>query len=429
MNISSFPFFFKLRCLHREAVLEVDAATQCHEKQLMKTLFYAHENVSAYSQYEPTGDGFEYLKAMPVMNRNDISQEPKIYRSKLHRGKVVKSTTGGSTGELVEVWRDSHYLNWNRAAKVFFDSWTGYQPGEPKVILWGARRDTHNPKLASRVARWLRNESWFDAYGINEQQVRAFFALLEHKQPKLLLAYVESLDEMVRQAMALGIPAPQVGAVMTSAGTLYPDMRERIEGFFQLKVFDRYGAREVGDMACECAAHEGLHVNPLTHHVELIKEDGTPAGPGESGEVVVTLLTNYVMPLIRYRIGDVATWADQPCSCGLPWPLLKRVEGRVTDHFVLPDGSLMHGGRLRTLLFDTNAVIKYQWVQYHQAHIVLHAVVNRACHGWEKELDWVVSRASEHLGQGVVVEWVREEVIEPGPTGKHRFTVSHVERH
>src|SRR5690554_2440395 len=132
MNISSFPFFFKLRRLHREAVLEVDAATQRHEEKLMKVLFYVHRNVSAYSRYEPIGDGFLYLKAMPVTDRNDISREPKVYRSKLRRGKVVKSTTGGSTGELVEVWRDSHYLNWNRAAKVFFDSWTGYQPGEPK---------------------------------------------------------------------------------------------------------------------------------------------------------------------------------------------------------------------------------------------------------------------------------------------------------
>ena len=92
---------------------------------------------------------------------------------------------------------------------------------------------------------------------------------------------------------------------MVTAGTLFEPIRQTIESVFQAPVFNRYGSREVGDIACECEAHSGLHVALPTQFVEILRPDGTAAGPGEIGEIVVTSLTNFAMPLIRYRIGIV----------------------------------------------------------------------------------------------------------------------------
>ena len=58
------------------------------------------------------------------------------------------------------------------------------------------------------------------------------------------------------------------------------------------------------------------------------------AKPGELGQVLVTDLLNLAMPLIRYRIGDMAIYDETPCKCGRSLPRLKKVAGRVTDFLV-----------------------------------------------------------------------------------------------
>ena len=77
---------------------------------------------------------------------------------------------------------------------------------------------------------------------------------------------------------------------MTSAGILYPKYKELIEDVFHCPVFNRYGSREVGDIACDCEKHEGLHLNIFNHYIEIIDEEGKNCEPGKMGEIVVTTL-------------------------------------------------------------------------------------------------------------------------------------------
>src|SRR5207248_7261417 len=99
--------------------------------------------------------------------------------------------------------------------------------------------------------------------------------------------------------------------------------------------------------ASECSEHSGLHVMSEGLYLEIETPNG-PAAPGEMGAVLVTDLLNGAMPLIRYRIGDMAAWADGPCPCGRGLPRLGRVAGRVTDFLVGCDGRLVSGVFLAT---------------------------------------------------------------------------------
>ena len=73
---------------------------------------------------------------------------------------------------------------------------------------------------------------------------------------------------------------------------------------------DRYGSREFGNMAMSCEQEDGLHVIPTAAIIEILRPDGSPAEPGELGEIVITSLTARAMPMIRYRIGDTGVWAE-----------------------------------------------------------------------------------------------------------------------
>ena len=100
---------------------------------------------------------------------------------------------------------------------------------------------------------------------------------------------------------------------------------------------------EVGRIAVECAAHQGLHVKADQVVLECLK-DGEPATPGTSGEVVVTGLSSSVMPFIRYRLGDRCQLSHKPCTCGCSFPLISAPEGRHWPMIRLPSCGLAAPG-------------------------------------------------------------------------------------
>jgi phenylacetate-CoA ligase len=93
-------------------------------------------------------------------------------------------------------------------------------------------------------------------------------------------------------------------------------------------------------LAAECERHRGLHIAAENVIIETVK-DGKPVGPGELGEILVTDLNRYGMPLIRYTIGDAGVLSDRVCPCGRGLPLLEEVAGRITEIVRTPQGKLL----------------------------------------------------------------------------------------
>ncbi len=122
-------------------------------------------------------------------------------------------------------------------------------------------------------------------------------------------------------------------------------------------------------MAQECS-HGRIHIIPAAGILEILREDGTPCASGEIGEVVATGLLNDAMPLIRYRLGDYAAWAeDHSCLCGNPQPVISKLEGRADDYLVTLDGRKI--GRLSTALKRSPTIHSAQIVQDRQGHAYL----------------------------------------------------------
>src|SRR5262249_10108063 len=76
-----------------------------------------------------------------------------------------------------------------------------------------------------------------------------------------------------------------------------------------------YGCPECRGIGYECAAHDGHHVAAESYIVEVIT-DRRPADRGEVGDVVITDLDGFCVPLIRYRTGDRAAVIGETCVCG-----------------------------------------------------------------------------------------------------------------
>ena len=111
--------------------------------------------------------------------------------------------------------------------------------------------------------------------------------------------------------------------VITSAGeTLHPYMRSAMEEAFGCEVLNNYGSSEVPGLTWECRYHK-LHVNSDWHILEATGDQN----------VLVTNLSNFVQPIIRYKMSDYAVFEEEPCRCGSHHPVIS-VIGR--DDEILP---------------------------------------------------------------------------------------------
>ncbi len=384
------------------------------------------------------------LAGLAPLTREELSTDPDRFTIRDLRGRgAYTNTTGGSTGEPVVVTQDRRYLAWTRAIKTTFDAFTGYVPGEAKLVVWGAAsRDTRrHPALSTRLRHLAKHEVWVDASRIDGRELDRWATLADRQRPVQVLGYAESLDVWARHLLARGRALPPPRAVMSTAGVLTDDMRARITAAFRAPVFDRYGTREVSDIACETAAHDGLAVPPLHVQVEIVDDAGEPCVDGQDGEVLVTSLTNGSMPLIRYRLGDRAAWATSAAAPSrvtpggghlLPraWPRLARVTGRITEHFVTREGALVHAGALRTRLYGLQGVRGYQLLQTAPDAVTVRVVLaDRGPAEVDAQVHHLLTEPlARLLGGPVHLEVAVVDAIATTPTGKHRHTLCLVDR-
>jgi len=421
---------------------DADALADLQHKRLRALLRHAHEHTSLYPArfrecglIEEEDIHLERFRALPLLDKDTLRKQSEALRSDdLDERDWEFNTSGGSTGKPVQFIQDETYKQWALAVKRHFNKWTGYRPGQPRIKLWGSERDllVGNETLKTKIRRWVRNEHPLNAFQMGESEMRTFVDRINEVQPVQILAYVESAYELAQFIEQEGLEVHSPQAIMTSAGTLHAHMRETIRRVFRAPVFNRYGSREVGDIACECEAHEGLHVSAPTHYVEILRPDGTPTDPGEVGEIVVTLLTNYAMPLIRYRIGDMGAWAESSCSCGRSWPLLAEVTGRVSDTFVTDDGKRIHGEFFTHLFYGEEWVQKFQVIQESVRQITIAVVPSgstaHADRRLRDEMEAIRTDIHSVMGETCDVRFDVREEIPPTDSGKYRYTISKVDR-
>jgi len=441
-----FPFYWKY--IKRSNVLNYYQELKIHQwdsleenkkiqrKKLYKLIEYASQNIPYYKRLikkhhiQFSEDSiFDDIKKFPLLTKEIIRNNfDQLY--KFRDNTYYRNTSGGSTGEPVIFYQDRNYFAWNTAAKIFFDEWAGRRIGEPKVKLWGSLRDIleDGQGFKGYLRQQLSGVTTLSAYRMSAKNIYKYVQRINNIKPCLILAYTSSIDELARsiQKHHLSIYSPK--AIMTSAGVLYPEVRARIERVFQAPVFNRYGTREVGDIACNCEKNQELHIIPTIHYIEILDNQGKEVKPGETGEIVVTLLTYYTMPLIRYIIEDEGIFSEMECSCGRGFPLLKKVEGRIRSMFRNKQGNVIDGGVFIRLFFFRDYIQQYQVVQEAIDYISINLVLidKTKLKDLDKDFKEINQVIWKVMGNETKIKYNIVDEIKPSASGKYMYIFSRV---
>jgi phenylacetate-CoA ligase len=405
------------------------------EPSLAKLLDHCEASVPYYADLI-AGVGGSYrqdpktwLRGFPILTKEKVRKNfGRLQSRDLASRKWIYNTSGGSTGEPVRLIQDRDYLDCQMAVQMLSFNWAGRDFGEPAVRIWGSERDILEGSmgLPMRILNWLTNDQYLNAYRMTPERMRTFIELLNARPPALIIAYPQAIYELAQFAEREGLAVARQTAILTSAGMLYSFMREKLKKVFGCEVFNRYGSREVGDIASECREHAGLHVFPWTNYVEIVDDEGRPVPNGKEGNILVTCLTNYAMPLIRYAIGDRGILSQRErCSCGRSGQILQKVSGRIGDSFRTKDGTLVYGGYFTQLLYFRDWVVKFQVIQKTYSRI-LFRIAKSEMEPAANELKEIANKTRVVMGADCQVEFEFVADIPPSHSGKYRYTISEV---
>lgn len=250
--------------------------------------------------------------------------------------------------------RDNACLASKEAALYRFEKWTGWDFGERMGLVWPAQQDyVGHWTIKSRIKNELAGRQVvFPAAIIDDSSCEWYVQELLRKRPTMIRAFSSPVYELAKYLEKKGVDDIILKGVITTGEPLYVHQRELISRVFRCDVFDSYRSREAGPLAQECEVHHGMHINAESLYVEVDSSRNFAEEDESMGDLIITDLLNYGMPLIRYQMGDVGVLSKRVCPCGRGLPILDNIKGRTADIFITPEKKRIAAGSLVLYLVD-----------------------------------------------------------------------------
>ena len=293
------------------------------------------------------------LQAIPVVRKSELLAAQGQARAHADPGAPVNERVFGGFSTL----------GWGQAARVFSSPGPIYEPESRRPDYWGFARAlyaagfragqlVHNcfsyhftpaGSMMETAAHALGCTVFPGGVGQTEQQVQVIADLRPDGYtgtPSFLKIILEKADEM-------GVTLPSLRRALFSGEAFPPSLRQ---WFFDRGIdgYQAYGSADLGMMAYETSAREGLVVNEDLI-LEIVRPGTSQAVPeGEVGEVVVTSL-NPDYPLVRFGTGDLSAIMPGVSPCGRTNQRIRGWMGRA-DQTTKVRGMFVHPGQIAGLM-------------------------------------------------------------------------------
>ena len=324
----------------------IDRIQGIQQERLRRMVRHAYETVPYYGKVM-RGLGVqpedfrtvEDLARLPLIDRQTVSACPSDFRSRLFDPAACIELGSGS-GTITEWDRESTlrrlvYLERDRVAWLKLGR-IGLHHKQLYVLSYKSSTLISRRFWESKVRmpRFLVERHYLDPVEPYEKAAEA----LERIRPEVAFSYGSYLEQFARFLRDRRISPPMPRVWVFGADLISEHWRSVVEREFGCQVLSVYSSTEVDRIGFECERRSGHHLNIDLCAVRFLKEDGSDAAPGETGEVVISGLLNRATVLFNYRLGDLAEPGGDKCACGRSLPLMRRFQGRVSEVVRLADG-------------------------------------------------------------------------------------------
>ncbi len=404
--------YAQLDQLLRNQALSREQLLRKQQADFAEMVAFAAANVPYYAE---TLAGRQ-LGDLPILDKDAVRERlDDLLARDADRALARIGHTGGSTGKPLAFWYDAEKHELMRAGMMRGFMMSGWRPGQKVLNFWGARQDVAaGGVFGSHWSDLIAAEKTIGATEFSEAKLQAWARCVQDYRPVLLYGYASAMSELARFVIAgkMAMPRSLLG-VYSTAEVLTESQRESMQQAFGCKVFNQYGCREVPNIAWECR-HGNMHV-----FADLVYLESVP-GEGED-RLLVTSLTNRLMPFIRYDIGDSGRLLDGECACGSPFPLMEMGMCRQNDLIRSRAGKRIHPGFFNHLLDGQTQVRQFQWVQHDFDRIALNLVASGKLSA--ATLAGLNANLRRMLESEVVLEVNYLDEIPRTLSGKHRFVI------
>jgi len=397
-----------------------------NRRALRDILCHAGSRVPYYRElFRKTGfdpekvSGPEDLRRLPILDKETIRRDPEKFLAEGARG-VKKLYTSGTSGTPLTIYCNNDSLQRNYAFFLRVASWNNVGMGVRRAIF-GGRLIVPGSRRKPPFWRhhWSERSLYFSSFHLSQGNLPVYYDRLRAFSPGEIRTYPSSLYPIARYMKENNLSGIRPRAIVTSSETLFDFQRRLFTRVFGCPVRDQYGSTEFTVFISQCEKGT-YHIHPEYSLVEILRH-GEPAAPGETGEVICTGFLNKMMPLIRYRQGDLMKRSAKPlCECGRHFPIIEEIEGRADDMIMTPDGTQV--GAIDTAFKDLEGVKESQLVQVALDRIVVRIV--RTDLFEDEKTGMIRKEFQKRLGKEVRIDFDFVENIPREPNGKFRAVVS-----
>ena len=330
------------------------------EQRIRDLIRHAVATTDYYRDYDPEIP----LTDLPVVNKDTFRNHYDAFRSVqyLHASDNRIMSTSGSTGTPLAMVQDHHKALCNTADSIFLGTLGRYHIGEKKAFI----RVWVNNVRKGKVQMMMENSIMIDSSSLSDESIAKMLNILKKQKVKCLIGYSSALGEISEYIRRSGTDMSgfSVHAILPISEAMPDPIRAQLAEQFQCPVQAWYSNEENGIMGIQSADSTAYYINSESYHYEILKMDSNePAEDGDLGRIVITDLTNYAFPIIRYDNGDTAI-AHRKVRGDRYKIYLTELYGRRSDMLYDTAGNAVTPYVIMNNLWDVPGVKQYQFVQY-----------------------------------------------------------------